>query len=391
VKVPFDFLRALPSRWTWLSLLLLGPVLLAARPVAALESASSAQATRTDQRPLAFIQTSNPQPSRAVLAAAAPLPPQAPAGGQPVRWVYMVGSTIPQSLRDHADQIDVLAPAWFHSDAEGMLYGNDSPAVTQFAKAHGIKVVPIVTNGEFQSGVAHALVTDGNRQTQLLDSLQWLVNTYGYDGVNVDFENLAPADRSLFSALMSNVYARLHSLGKLVTLALPSKTSDTFSGFSGGFDYAGLAPNIDLALLMTYDQHFSGGPAGPIADVAWVNDVVSYAKSLIPPGKILLGLPFFGYNWAIGQSGARAMTYNDVVSTVFANGARIQMNEAAQSPYFTYSGRIVWFENSTSLRAKMNLVIQHSLAGWGGWRLGQEDPNFWALTVAARQPQTYRA
>ena len=43
-------------------------------------------------------------------------------------------------LIDHADQIDVLSPAWFHANANGMLYGNDSPAVTQFAKAHGIKV-----------------------------------------------------------------------------------------------------------------------------------------------------------------------------------------------------------------------------------------------------------
>lgn len=332
------------------------------------------------------VTASQPAPSRSygllepVTATPAALPTPA-ATTAPLRWVYMLGTSIPQSLRDHADQIDILSPAWFHSNANGMIYGNDSPVVTQFAKAHGIKVVPIVANGEFQQSVAHSLTSDGSHQTQLLDSLQWLVNNFGYDGVNIDFENLASSDRALFSGMMTNVYARLHPIGKLVTIALPPRTSETFGGWSGGFDYAGIAPNVDLALLMAYDQHYSGGPAGPIADVAWVNDVVTYAKSVIPHQKILLGMPFYGYNWNLYGGGARAMTYNDIVSTVFANGGQIQLDAAAQSPFFSYEGHRIWFENSTSLHAKMNLIGVHGLAGWGGWRLGQEDPNFWAVTL----------
>jgi spore germination protein YaaH len=384
VKV-FELFRLLPARWVWLGVPLTLVVLFAARPVAALEN-NPANTGRGDPRSMTFIQSSNPQPpSSAIIPGVPALVPAPPAlSAQPLRWAYMVGSSVPQSLRDHADQIDVLAPAWFHSDADGMLYGNDSPAVTQFAKAHGIRVVPIVTNGDFQASVAHTLVSDGNRQTQLLDSLQWLSNNFGYDGINIDFENMRGADRTQLNALMSNVYARLHPLGKLVTMAIPAKTSETYSGFSGAFDYAGLAPNVDLMLIMAYDQHFSGGPSGPIADVAWVNDTVNFATSVVPPSKLLLGLPFFGYNWPVGGIGARAMGYNDVVSTVFANGAEIHLDQASQSPYFTYGGRVVWFENSTSLRAKVNLVLQHGLAGWGGWRLGQEDPNFWSLTLGGR-------
>ncbi|MBV9119878.1 MAG: hypothetical protein JOZ39_04155 [Chloroflexi bacterium] len=337
-----------------------------------------------------------PVPDTAVAsgaAAIAPLPVGSPAPLVPpipgtqassqLRWVYVVGNTVPQSLRDHADQIDVISPQWFRADANGKLQGNDAPAVTQFARAHGIKVVPIVANGQFSEGVAHSLLSDGNRQTTLLDGLQWLMQNFGYDGVNIDFENVSQGDRDGFSALMSNVYARLHPMGKLVTAALPSKTHETFSGFSGPFDYTALAPNLDLALIMAYDQHYSGGPAGPIADVAWVSDVINFAKTEIPPSKILLGLPFYGYSW--GPGGTRAMSYSDIVNAVFANGVQIQMDAASQSPTFSYAGRQVWFENSTSLKAKLNLVGNNGLAGWGGWRLGQEDPNFWTV-VAGRQP-----
>lgn len=318
-------------------------------------------------------------------ATATPAASATATAGAPLRWVYMVGSAIPPSLRDHASQIDVLAPAWFHATANGAITGNDSPAVTQFARAHGIKVVPIVSNADFNQGVAHALASDGARQTQLLDGLQWLVNNFGYDGVNIDFENVAPADRALFSAMMTNIYARLHPLGKLVTIALPPKTSETYAGWSGAFDYSGIAPNVDLALLMAYDQHYSGGPAGPIADVAWVNDVLNYATAHVPHDKLLLGVPFYGYNWSLYGGVARAMSYTDIVATVFANGGQIQMDQAAQSPFFNYGGHRIWFENSTSLRAKVNLVAVHALAGWGGWRLGQEDPNFWTVSLA-KQP-----
>jgi len=323
----------------------------------------------------ALITTTLPLPAN-------PKPASAFGAPHPIRWVYMTGSSLPPSLRDHAAEIDIVSPAWFHADANGKLSGSDSPAVTQFAKAHGIKVVPIIANGNFSASVAHTLLTDGNRQTGLLDSLQWLTQTYGYEGVNIDFENIAPGDRDGFSALMSNVYSRLHPLGKLVTAAIPSKTHETYGGFSGPFDYAALAPNLDLALIMAYDQHYSGGPAGPIADVAWVNDVLSYAQSLIPPSKILLGIPFYGYNW--GPGGTRALAYTDVVATVFATGAQIQMDAASQSPSFSYGGHQVWFENSDSLKAKLNLVSAHNLAGWGAWRLGQEDPNFWSLAVGSR-------
>jgi len=366
--------RLRPGRWLWAAVFVGGALTIAAAPA---PGASERQPSAGLAPALTAIASS---PNLNLLA---PLPAVAPPVriGQPLRWAYMVGASLPDSLRDHAGQIDIIAPAWFHTDANGTLVGSDSPAVSQFARTHGIKIVPIVSNGAgFQGSVAHALLTDGNRQTNLLDSLQWLVQTYGYAGVNIDFENVPPADRDGFSALMSNIHARLHPLGSLVTAAVPAKTAEKYTGFGGPFNYAALAPNLDLAVIMAYDQHYAGSGPGPVADVAWVNDVVSYAKSQIPASKLLLGIPFYGYDWA-GHGGGRAVSYADVVNKVFATGATIHMDEASQTPSFSYGSHQVWFENSDSLKAKLNLVTSNNLAGWGAWRLGQEDPNFWTLTL----------
>jgi spore germination protein YaaH len=304
-----------------------------------------------------------------------------------LRWVYMVGGQLPDSIRRHPNEVDVLSPQWFHLDANGDVYGSDSPDVTRFAKSHGIKVMPAIVNGEFDADAAHAILSDGATQTHALDSLTALVKNFGYDGINIDFENLYAADRQAFSAFMTNVYARLHrENGKTVTMALASKTRDTYGGWSGPFDYAALAPNFDLAVVMTYDDHNSGTEAGPIAPIDWVERVIDYATTSIPPDKLLIGLPLYGYDWNLQTGWARAVSYDVTVRTVFAFGPGIQMDAASQSPTYSYAAgdgtHQIWFENSTSLAPKLALAAKHGLAGWGAWRAGQEDQNFWSLNLS---------
>ncbi len=322
--------------------------------------------------------------------AEAPAPEPQPPAAQPhmLRWLYMVGNELPDAVRQHPERVDVLSPAWFHFDDHGNIYGSDWPAVTGFAREHGIKVMPIVANGEFEEDVAHDIFIDARNQTRALDGLSWLVNNFGYDGIDIDFENMYSSDRNLFSGFMHNVYARVHNEnGKLVTIALASKTNDTYVGFAGPFDYAGLAPNFDLAVVMTYDEHYAGGEAGPVASIQWVEDVIKYATRFIPAYKLLIGLPFYGYNWNLSVGGwARAMSYDEIVRTVFAHGPGIQMDPVSKTPVYTYDSgsgvRQIWFENSTSLGYKLELAARYGLAGWGAWRGGMEDQNFWNLNLS---------
>ena len=188
---------------------------------------------------------------------------------------------------------------------------------------------------------------------------------------------------------MSNVYARVHrENGKLVTLALASKTEDRYDGFAGPFDYAALAPSFDYGVVMTYDQHYAGGEAGPVASIDWVEKVIKYATQSIPANKLLVGLPFYGYNWNLTYGGwARAMSYDDIMHTVFAYGPGITMDPLSKTPMYTYSaGRNgvhqIWFENSTSLGYKLDLAAKYGLAGWGAWRGDMEDENFWSLNLS---------
>src|SRR5437870_4038951 len=136
--------RHVPAGWAWVALVVAIGLLAAAAPSArgaatALNPPAGQAAQQPD--PLRILTSTTPSPltssqtgSAPLLAAVPPAATGAAAPQQPLRWVYMVGNKMPASLRDHAGQIDVLAPAWFHSDADGMLYGNGSPEILQFAK-----------------------------------------------------------------------------------------------------------------------------------------------------------------------------------------------------------------------------------------------------------------
>ena len=70
-----------------------------------------------------------------------------------------------------------------------------------------------------------------------------------------------------------------------------------------------------------------------------------------------------------------------------ANGAVIEYDEAAQTPYFRYDndGHEVWFEDARSIAAKWNLAREFGLSGVRYWNLMQEFPKGFNLSRKGRQ------
>ena len=123
--------------------------------------------------------------------------------------------------------------------------------------------------------------------------------------------------------------------------------------------------------------------AVPPEDIAYANQLqnpalLSVGQALvIPTGKILLGVPNYGYDWTLPftqGTAARPLTNVGAVRLAGQVRAAIQYDETAQAPFFRYydeSGRQheVWFEDARSLRAKYELVGEYGLAGVSFWNL----------------------
>ncbi len=201
-----------------------------------------------------------------------------------------------------------------------------------------------------------------------------------YDGIDVDYEMLSSSLREDYSAFIVELGQALHEQGKLLTIAVHAKTSD-YGGLGGFQDWVVLGQSVDRLRIMTYDFHWRGGGPGPVAPIYWVQQVAEYAKTVVDPAKVVIGVPFYGYNWPRGGSATPQIweAINDLIQSrgLTVNLAESDANGAIQENWISYSGRTVWFATSSSLEAKIELVQDMDLAGIAIWRLGGEDPRNW--------------
>lgn len=124
-----------------------------------------------------------------------------------------------------------------------------------------------------------------------------------------------------------------------------------------------------------------------VAPINQVRRVVEYAVTEIPAEKINLGIPNYGYDWPLpyerGITKAATIGNVQAVRTAIAQGAVIEFDGIAKSPYYHYvqAGieHEVWFEDVRSLQAKFDLIREFNLRGCGYWQIMQWFRANWLL------------
>lgn len=201
--------------------------------------------------------------------------------------------------------------------------------------------------------------------------------------MDIDFEYILASDRDAFVDFVTYMREAISALGYLTSVALAPKTSDTQVGLLyEGKDYRRLGEAADYVLLMTYEWGYTYGPPMAVAPLNKVREVVEYAVTVISPEKIHMGIPNYGYDWALpfvrGSSRAATIGNVEAVQIAIEHDVAISFDEIAQSPYFRYyadktydmngiytdqAEHEVWFEDVRSLNSKFDLVEEFGLRG----------------------------
>jgi spore germination protein YaaH len=305
-------------------------------------------------------------------------------GYYPVNWTGDL--TAYQSL-SRARAVDSAAAFLYTLDGQGNLQAQADSVLQPLAARQGIHVYAVVNNlgqSGFDRAVATRILTDPAAKRNALTSILELAMSGDYSGIQINFENVAPRHRQDLTRFMSLLAAELHPRGYRLGIAVPAQVEDDPAhGWSGAYDYRALGRIVDHLVIMTYDQHWAGGPPGPVAAIDWVASVVRHTLQLVPADRVLLGIAAYGYDWPVGGGRGQAITGRHAPRLAAQHGVPVRWDERAQVPYFRYQvggrDRIVYFENARSLAAKLRLVTAHGLAGVAIWRLGHEDPAIWPL------------
>lgn len=290
------------------------------------------------------------------------------------------------SFARNTSVITTIAPFLYRVDQEGKVHGQSKPQLIQTAKDTGVKILAVVTNidssSTFSKQTVSSFLRSKSARSNGISEILKLLKDNGYSGVNIDFEGVPPADRPYLTAFFRELSATLRANNLLVTAALPAKTAtEEWSAWSGAYDYQAIAPYLDLAVVMTYDQHYSGGPAGPVASQNWVDSVISYSLRHFSPQKLVMGIAAYGYVW--NDRSGKALNYSAIQNLISKHKVVPKWHDEHKTPYFTYTEagvkNEVWYENRRSTAAKLELVEKYNLRGVAIWRLGYEDPEIWSV------------
>ena len=258
------------------------------------------------------------------------------------------------------------------------------------AKAEGVSVLLTVTN--FGAASNRTLLSSISARATLIDRVIALLQERGAQGVNIDFESVSGDQRENLVAFFAELRARLDAVipDAEITAAVPAVD------WNAAWDVAALAASIDLFFVMGYDYSWSGSSeAGPVAPIRGMNYHVErslrwYLDAGAPAAKLLLGVPYYGYDWPVVSDAPRAAatdratarTYSVVASWLPARTR--QWSETYLNPWVAYQGsswRQVWYDDAESLGHKYQLAKDLGLAGIGMWALGYDAgyPELWEL------------
>lgn len=291
-----------------------------------------------------------------------------------------------KALQKHTDLIGTIAPFWATLDANAVLTdrgGNDHNSVVKYAKEHNITTLLLVNNKKYsdsKTGIHNVLSNPSLRKTAI-DHLEAYIKKYQLDGINIDFELVPSSERNNLTTFMKELSARLKPQGYIVSIDVFPKHNET-TDVSIAYDYAQLAKYVDKIMLMTYDYHAGWNGAGPIAGITSVEQDLKYALTLIPKDKIYLGIAGYGYDWT--SKGAESLDYPAIQQLIARYKITPQWDDNAKAPHFSYTDangikHQVWYENSASLKYKLNLANNYDISGVALWKLGEEDPGFWKI------------
>ena len=280
--------------------------------------------------------------------------------------------------------LTVVSPTWFRINEDATFFSTiASQAYVNWAHEQGVMVWPKVFDVNSQR--VQAFLTNREARRTAINQLLHYVDILGLDGINIDFEHLNPPDGPYKIQFLRELALPLRERGVVLSAAVLIPLPGTMF-----YRRDLIALTVDFVQVMTYDEHWATSPiAGPNASLPWVQWSVENILREVPARQLILGLPFYNRVWRIVQSDGsvtqRALGMN-YARNFFEERDVVWAWDSEIASYFGEVAAVedgvsivyrVWLEDERSIRAKMQIFVQHNLAGVAGWQRGLESLEAW--------------
>ncbi len=304
-------------------------------------------------------------------------------------WTFPWDNSSWTTMQEWDSGLDEVSPYWYYTLENGTLV--DSHDRTEdldyiiLCRSRGIEIIPMISNNHNTSIVSN-IINDLSVQEHHIEQLLYMTVSNGFEGVDINYENIPTAQKDGFSLFIQRLASAFHQRSKKVYVSVFPKISDdeTREG-PGAYDYRSLGEHADSIRVMVYNLHWSSAPmSGPITSFEWVRTVLEYSVEAIPEEKVSLGIPLFGYDWIVDRTG-RALSIAENVSFEYISqllddpGIDREWNGTSRTPHLQYvesSGKIhaIHYNDAESLLHEMLIARELGISRISLWRIGDEDP-----------------
>ncbi len=293
-------------------------------------------------------------------------------------------------LQAHYQQIGVVYPTYFECGSGGEVTGKDDPLVTGWAEARRIEVMPRL-NCQNSARENQILNNTATRAT-FIENLASLCRTYGYQGIQVDFEGAEPSERNPFTAFITALAAKLHSQGEKVSTIVTAKYYNVPTGRAAMYDDAALSAVSDYVFVLDWGIHWTTSVPGSIDEYRVVQARRRIHRDDAEPEQVRARhadvRDRLGQRRRLRQPRHAARVRKTSIALAEPSSARSPNGTPPRSsPHFSYTDgsgvhHDVWYTDKQSIGERTALAQSLGLK-IGLWHLGSEDQSVWELPQLA--------
>lgn len=294
------------------------------------------------------------------------------------------GDYLANALRQ-TRMVNVVSPTWFRLTNSSGDFASLANA-SYVAKAHelGMDVWALITDVDsadlygVEINFVELLSSSANRR-HLIEGLMAQVDSYGLDGINIDFEKVRSDSGIHFVQFVRELSIETRKRGVVLSVDnyVPSEYTAHYNRREQGIV-------ADYIIIMGYDEHYvGGGAAGSNASIGFVEDGIVNTKEVVPAEKIINAIPFYTRVWESGPDGLKASTLTMAAEAdwISRNGVSPAWVDEFCQNYAEYQvdGTLYqcWLEDVDSVRVKLQVMQSQGIKDVASWKLGLEVPAVW--------------
>ncbi|KAJ2979137.1 hypothetical protein NQ176_g3433 [Zarea fungicola] len=250
------------------------------------------------------------------------------------------------------------------------------------------------------------LAASSQNQAAFFQSLIQQMSSYGFDGVDMDWEYPVaserggrPGDFANYPQLLANMRAAFGAAGHNygISITLPSSF-----WYLQNFDIVKLEQQVDWFNMMEYDLHgtwdstdlWIGAFVNAHTNLTEIDESLKLLwRNKIDPSKVVLGLGFYGRSFTLQNPSCSApgcpftggapagsctgttgiLSFSEIEDLV-AKGAKVTLDTTAAVNIVTWDNNWVSYDDAKTLQMKVAYANKNCLGGTMVWAISLDDP-----------------